>query len=363
MMYAKEYMKLLITTQIIDQDDPVLGFFVRWVEEFAKHAEHVEVICLREGKYNLPENVHVHSLGKENKSNNTPRFARRITYAFRFISLIWRLRHNYDTVFVHMNPEYVILGGKLWRLLGKRTALWYTHKNVDWKLRIAVLFANVVFTASRESFRLKSKKVKVVGHGIDMKQFIKKAQNMHSQDTSQTCLPLRVLTIGRISETKRIKEMLHAFEIFSKRGQDFIFTIAGAPATDSDIEYEKQVHHIVANSSYSNNIHFIGAVAHKDVPSLLVKNDVFLNLSETGSMDKAVLEALATGIPVVTTNIAFRDLLSPIQGLFITEATPEKIVNALVLALTSDVSAITNQVREHCTLPHLIKTICSTLAK
>ena len=123
-------MKLLIVTQTVDIKDPVLGFFVRWIEEFAKHVEHIEIICLKEGQYTLPSNVRVHSLGKE---KNLPLFVRRILYAVRFKFFVWRLRHDYDAVFVHMNPEYVVLGGLFWRLLGKKISLWYTHKSIDTK--------------------------------------------------------------------------------------------------------------------------------------------------------------------------------------------------------------------------------------
>ncbi len=38
--------RILIVTQTVDTQDPVLGFFVRWIEEFAKHAEELTVICL-----------------------------------------------------------------------------------------------------------------------------------------------------------------------------------------------------------------------------------------------------------------------------------------------------------------------------
>ena len=58
-------MKLLIITQKVDINDPVLGFFHRWLEEFAKHYEFVTVICLEKGEHRLPENVKVLSLGKE----------------------------------------------------------------------------------------------------------------------------------------------------------------------------------------------------------------------------------------------------------------------------------------------------------
>src|SRR6185295_8452864 len=98
-------MKLLIVTQVVDSEDPILGFFHRWLEEFATQAEHIEVICLKEGKHALPRNVRVHTLGKP---------ANRILYIARFGWYIWTLRSQYDRVLVHMNPEYVILGGLDW---------------------------------------------------------------------------------------------------------------------------------------------------------------------------------------------------------------------------------------------------------
>ena len=57
-------MKLLIVTQTVDTDNPILGFFVRWIEEFAKHCEKIAVICLHEGEYTLPSNVEVYEIGK-----------------------------------------------------------------------------------------------------------------------------------------------------------------------------------------------------------------------------------------------------------------------------------------------------------
>lgn len=120
-------------TQVVDLEHPVLGFFHRWIIEFAKHCEHVHVICLQEGKHDLPANVSVHSLGKEMGKG-------RLVYLYRFYRLIWSLRREYDKVFVHMNQIYVILGAPVWKLLGKRVGLWYVHKQVSVSLRLAVFF-------------------------------------------------------------------------------------------------------------------------------------------------------------------------------------------------------------------------------
>ena len=78
-------MKLLIITQKVDINDDVLGFFHRWIEEFAKHCEKITVICLQKGEYNLPDNVKVLSLGKEGAMA-------KIKYALNFYKYIWQER-------------------------------------------------------------------------------------------------------------------------------------------------------------------------------------------------------------------------------------------------------------------------------
>lgn len=341
--------RLLIVTQSVDAHDPVLGFFVRWIAEFAAHAESVEVICLKEGSHDLSENVRVHSLGKEHGAASS------VTYALRFLKLAWQLRHKYDVVFVHMNPEYLVLAGWLWRLSGKRTVLWYTHKSVDLKLRIGTCLANAVCTASKESFRLKSSKVHVVGHGIDVTQFSAAPREARREND-----PLRILTIGRFSKTKRIREMLEALDVLSARGVPFSFTIAGVPATRADEQYEKDIKALLNAKPYTPQVTLLGAVSHATIPDLLASHDVFINLSATGSMDKAVLEALAAGLPAVTTNVAFQDLLSP-AGLFVAEDTPEVLADALVRAAMVDVHAVTDAVRSRFALPHTIETIMGIL--
>src|SRR5680860_553091 len=102
-------MKLLILTQKIDIEDDVLGFFHDWVKEFSKHCDGMVVVALGVGRYALPENVKVLSLGKEVGIS-------RIKYIRNFYKYIWQERNNYDKVFIHMNQEYILLGGLFWKI-------------------------------------------------------------------------------------------------------------------------------------------------------------------------------------------------------------------------------------------------------
>ncbi len=287
-------MKLLICTQKVDKHDPILGFFHRWIEEFAAHYEKVTVICLYKGEYALPHNVEVVSLGKE-------RGVPKIEYLIQFYRLIWLRRNEYTHVFVHMNPVYVVLGGVMWRLLRKKIALWYTHKSVDAKLTIAEKLVHHIFTASKESFRLPSRKVVVTGHAIDVEAY---ASVGHEEGAT-----LRLTVIGRISPAKRIDVFIKTIAELTKRGVAVEGTIVGEGATREDVSYVEAMKSLAKELGSEDHVHFVGAVTHEKIKHHLARTDIFLHTSETGSMDKSVLEALACGVPVLSSSEAFKGIL------------------------------------------------------
>ena len=272
-------MKLLIVTQAVDTGDPVLGFFVRWIEEFAKHCEHVEVICLTEGKHSLPAHVRVHSLGKEKGVS-------RGKYILNFYRYMWQLRHEYDVVFVHMNPEYILLGGAVWRAWGKKVALWYTHKSVDLKLRLAELLVNVVFTASNKSFRLPSSKVHVMGHGIDT-DFFCPDTNVVRGDW--------LLSVGRLMPSKR-----HDLAIGRAFKEKRELHIAGEGPERERLE--------TLAHKLGVRVQFLGGLNQTQLRDEYRRAAYLIHTSETGSLDKVVLEALACGLPVHTHDPALKIL-------------------------------------------------------
>ena len=200
-------MNLLVITQKVNKDDSNLGFFYEWLLCLAGKVDKLIVICLEKGEYHLPGNVEVLSLGKDELGikNYELWFGNKIRYAFRFYKYIWQEKNNYDGVFVHMNPEYCILGGIFWCLWHKKVLLWYTHKEVNWRLRLGALFATKIFTASKESFRLPSKKVEVVGHGIPVELFANQPENIPAGQ-------LRLLAVGRNSPSKDFATAIKAIQ-------------------------------------------------------------------------------------------------------------------------------------------------------
>lgn len=340
-------MKILIITQKIDRNDSVLGFFCRWVEEFSKHCEQVTVIALGVGVHNLPKNVRVFSLGKE---RGTSRFG----YLYNFYWLIWHERKNYDVVFVHMNPEYVMLGGILWKILRKKIALWYTHKVVSWYLRVAEKISNDIFTASKESFRLPSKKLYVTGHGIDTDLF-----------SPAPILPVKmvILNVGRISRTKQQLDVIKIFEHILKIFPDSSLHIVGGPLLSDDEDYRDEIQAYISLHRLGERVSLLGAIPNYKMPDIYRQASVLINLSRTGSLDKDVLEAIACGVPVVTTNEAFREILSP-YGFFVTASGgPSGVAKTIVSAPGKEIAVLVDRVRNEHALSSLIVKIMNQLSK
>lgn len=337
-------MKLLVCTQAVDATDSNLGFFVEWLRLFAKDCERVEVITLREGSHDLPGTVHVHVLP-----------AGKVARARRFLALITGLRGEYDAVFVHMNPEYLVLGGPLWRVWGKPTGLWYAHKSVTPKLRLATLFANHIFTVASTSFRIATRKKRVMGHGIDLG--VTRSDRTVSADGV-----LRLMTAGRISASKHLLEMLDVLDLLHIRGIRFALTIAGLPLTQLDREYQDKLNASIESKPYASAISFLGAVPHIEMGELLARTDVALNFASTGNMDKSGLEALAAGVPLVTTNESF-GALGKHEGLELVErGDAAAFADAIVRASGENTGSIADIVRREHSLASLIPRILKILA-
>lgn len=282
-------MRLLILTQKVDQNDDVLGFFHGWIAEFAKHCEQVTVIALGVGEYDLPNNVRVFSLGKE-------RGASRLKYLLNFYRLIWRERKTYDTVFVHMNQEYVVLGGLLWKLLGKKITMWRNHPLGNVFTRVSAMLSHVVFCTSPYSYTARfSKTISNMPVGIDINIFFDKGESRE---------PDSILSIGRISPIKNIFgviEMTHGLKEKGWNGNAYVY--GSAPLRDK--AYEHNVHREARHLSEIGVVHFEKSVPFCEVPNIYNKYEVYVNLTKTGSFDKTVFEAMACGMMVLVSNQSF----------------------------------------------------------
>ncbi len=310
-------MRILIVTQKVDSEDQLLGFFIDWIKILANKFESIVILCLVQNKFLLPGNVRVVSLGKDRGESKAHQL-------FNFYKYIWLLRREYDAVFVHMNPIWVTLGGFWWHRMSKKVFFWYTHKAVTTKLRIAEKFADVIFTASKESFRLPSRKIVITGHGIDT-NFFRPDSSRKKRDGI-----VKILSVGRVAPIKNYETLVGAAKILDNRQFGFSTAIIGEPALKKDELYERRLRDRIKDLGLEDHFEFLGKVAHKDLAPHYQSHDIFVHLSKTGSVDKTLLEAMACGMKVLSCNDSARAFLPPdlLFGEDSSEELAEKIMKA-----------------------------------
>lgn len=286
-------MRLLVVTQEIDSESSTLGFFHEWLCALAPKFESIEAICLKEGKHSLPANVSVHSLGKERGS----RWA--LVYAVRFKFIAWKLRHEYDAVFVHMNQEYILVAGLLWKILGKPVYLWRNHYAGSWLTDLAAFFCTKVFCTSKHSYTAKYRKTVLMPVGVDLSRF--------SGNTFTERISHSILFLGRISPSKRPDMFIEALGLLAKEGISFSASVVGSPLP-VDAQYHRTLVERVKELELASVVTFLPGVPHTETADIYRRHDIFVNCSRSGMFDKTLFEAAACGVDVLAASDDWRTL-------------------------------------------------------
>jgi glycosyltransferase involved in cell wall biosynthesis len=291
-------MHVVILTQVLDRQDAVLGFFHGWTEHFARHVERLTVMAQRVGRVELPAHVQVVPLGKD-EGGGRGTMMKRVTQ--HLVAL--RDADRPDAIWAHMVPKLVLCAAPVALPRGIPIYLWYTHASVDWSLRAAVPFVKKVFTASAESFRLplREEKLLITGHGIDCSHF----------GVGRGPRPVDALVVGRIAPSKGQDEIIKALAHMQPIPRT---EIVGDILLEKDEVYRDRLLALVRmNPQLGVKLSMRGAVPWPDIPALMRRARVLVDASHTGSIDKVVLEAMASGTVPLTCNEAFAPLFGELS--------------------------------------------------
>ena len=287
-------MRLLVFTQIMDKNDPFLGFFHHWVTEFSKKFESILVVALKVGEHDLPGNVRVLSLGKESGES-------RIKYVKNFFAHIFRERKSYDSVFVHMNQEYVLLGGLVWKLLGKKVYLWRNHHAGSIATDIAAAFCDHVFCPSRYSYTAKYAKTIFMSVGIDTEIF--KRNTAIARETGS------ILFLSRIAPVKKPHILLEALGILKSKGIAFRASLYGNPLP-KDVAYLESLKQKAGELGIAEHVAFYKGIPHRETIDIYNAHEIFVNLSSSGMYDKTIFEAMACETLTLASNKNLQGLIN-----------------------------------------------------
>jgi glycosyltransferase involved in cell wall biosynthesis len=271
-------MRVLMLTQQVDPGHDLLGFVPGWIRALSARVDKLFVLAGRVVATSLPPNVEVASLGKETgawRVTRVTRFFRGLREAIQ--------EGRADVIFAHMNPEYVLAAAPVTRA---PIVLWYTHPAVTRRLKLAAKLARRIVTAAPESIRLKSDRIRVTGHGIDLALF----------PTSPPPGGCRLLSVGRLDEIKGMDVVLRAAKALSAKYPGVAVTLVGEGKERASLEALARELGVPAV--------FAGRVPYREVAAHYRACDVFVSASR-GALDKAILEAMASSRPAVSCADAF----------------------------------------------------------
>jgi glycosyltransferase-like protein len=178
-----------------------------------------------------------------------------------------------------------------------------------------------------------------VGNGVDTTRF--------SPDVRGTALrrvlklpdgPI-MLAVGGIEARKNTLRMLEAFRQLRAVRPDAQFVIAGGASLLDHRGYQGEfAAALAAIGEHAAAVHILGTVADEDMPALYRLADTLVFASVKEGFGLVVLEAMASGVPVVTSSIApFTEYLKPEDVVWCDPHNPASVAEAMVISLTSPV--------------------------
>jgi glycosyltransferase involved in cell wall biosynthesis len=182
-----------------------------------------------------------------------------------------------------------------------RFFMWYLSKIEEQSARDATLIVTVSKYSSKkivQLYRVDEKKIRIVPNGVDLEKFkavesYEKVKHRIEANNKQC-----VLFVGRLVPRKGLHFLIEAAKNVVKERKETMFVIVGdGPLKNPLISYSKK-------QGVSDNFVFLGDVHDDMLPTLYSCADVFVLPSIQEGQGIALLEAQATGKPVVAFNVS-----------------------------------------------------------
>jgi len=159
----------------------------------------------------------------------------------------------------------------------------------------------------KEIFGLGDEKIKVIYHGLDKRFFKKSTPAMIKKiKTKFNIKNDYLLFLGTLESRKNIFRIIEAYERLRERISNSQFSIsncqlvlAGAPGWNF-----KEIEKRIAISKYKNDIILPGYIEADDLDPLFEEAKIFVFPTLYEGFGLPVIEAMANGIPVITSNVS-----------------------------------------------------------
>ena len=135
---------------------------------------------------------------------------------------------------------------------------------------------------------------------------------------------LHLVTVGRLEAGKNIGALLSGVKLLEREFDSYHIHIVGDGALRGELEEKVSV------LEMDKKVSFYGNVTHSEVIRVLSQSHVFVFPTFGEGFSKALLEAMACGLPVISTNVSsIPYLVGQENGIILESPTPEAIAEAI----------------------------------
>jgi glycosyltransferase involved in cell wall biosynthesis len=344
-------LRIVWICQALDRDDPVLATAVSWIEVLIGRdaVDHVTALGLRVGRHELPPGkVTVRRFGRDGGAATAASFVREVARA---------TRPGADLFFIYQGGPYPPLLMPFKLLRGIPIVQWKAHPVIDRRMAFYARHCDdLIFTSTEAAFPMDLDKVRVVGNGVDTRAF---AIEPGREAGGGRELEGDLIALGRVMPSKRIEQMIRAVAAANRRfGTDYRFDFYG-PVLPGSESYAAELGALIESLGAGRWVRLPGAVGHDRLPQLLNRYRATLNFSDT-ALDRAVLEAMACGLPAISSNRVFREAIPADLRPLLTvdaEATDEQAerIHEILGRDERELAALGQRVREFVVAEHSVE--------
>jgi len=178
----------------------------------------------------------------------------------------------------------------------------------------------------QNEINIKKEKINHICNGVDVERF----QPVINELTSNK---LEILTVGRLATVKNQILLLEGLAIVLKQNRNINVTIVGEGACRQELEEYINTHQL------QDNCQLLGD--RTDIPSLMQKADVFVLPSLAEGISNTILEAMASGLPIVATNVGGNpELVFPDENGRLFESNSPEELSQIMLEYLNDAQLI-----------------------
>lgn len=184
----------------------------------------------------------------------------------------------------------------------------------------------------REMQRTCKRDILVIPNGIDLERF----ENL-PPDVMRGQLQVRagerlVLFVGRFRPEKGARYLIEAMETIRQKNQPVRLILIGEGGEEEALKL------LVRQLNLGDYIDFLGQIPNEEVPRYMAAADVFVLPSLSEGFPNVILEAMASGLPIVATKVAgLAEIIKDGENGFLVEPeNPEQIALKVLLLLEDD---------------------------